>query len=55
MGMILAMAAMRLDDDYVTASEVLAADPAKDIIQTSDPTAYEWAPYRLLLLIKRVP
>ena len=53
--MLLPIAAMRLDDDDVTAFEVLAADTAKDIIQTSDPTPYEWAQYRLRLLIKRLP
>jgi hypothetical protein len=55
MGSIRAIAAMPLDDDDVTASEVLAADPAQDLIPTSDPTASAWAQYRLRLLRKRLP
>jgi hypothetical protein len=54
-GSVLAIAAMGLDDDDRTAFEVLAADPAQDIIQPSDPTAHERAQYRFRLLIKRVP
>jgi hypothetical protein len=43
MGVVLAIAAMGLDDDDVPACEILATDPAKDIIQTPDPTAHERA------------
>jgi len=55
MRVILAIAAMGLDDDDVTAFEVLAADTAKDIIQTPDPTAHERAQYSFRLLRKRFP
>jgi hypothetical protein len=55
MSMILAIAAMGLDDDDVTAFEVLAADPAEDVIQAPHPTAYARTQHRLRLLIKRVP
>jgi len=41
MGIVLAIAAMRLDDDNVTAFEVLAADTAKAIIYTPAPTPHE--------------
>src|SRR6187397_2167930 len=55
MRVVLTIAAMGLDDDDVTAFEVLAADTAKDIIQTSDPTAHERAQYSVRLPIKRLP
>ena len=53
--MILAITAMGLDDDDVTAFEVLAADPAEDVIQAPHPTAHEGTQHRLRLLIKRFP
>jgi hypothetical protein len=55
MGIVLAIAAMGLDDDDVPAFEGLAANPAKDIIQTPHPTTHERAPYCLRLLIKGLP
>ena len=55
MGIILAIAAMGLDDQNVAALEGAATDPAIDIIQTADATAHEWTQHRLRLLIKRFP
>ena len=55
MGIVLAIAAMGLDDDDVTAFEVLAADPAEDVIQAPHPTAHERTQHRWRLLIKSVP
>ena len=55
MGIVLAITAMGLDDDDVTAFEVRAADPAEDVIQAPHPTAHEWTQHRLRLLIKRFP
>ena len=39
----MSIAAMRLDDDDVTALEVLTTDTAEDIIQTPNPTPHEGA------------
>ena len=55
MGIVLAIAAMGLDDDDVTAFEVLAADPAEDVIQAPHPTAHARTQHCWRLLIKSVP
>ena len=52
---VLAMAAMGLDDDEGTAFAVLAADPAHDRIHTPAPTAPERAQESLRLPSKRLP
>jgi len=53
--MLLAIAAMRLDDHDVAAREGAATHPGKDIIQTASPTAHERTQQGLRLLIKRRP
>jgi hypothetical protein len=53
--MILAIAAMGLHDDDVTACERLATDSAKDIIETAHPTAHEGTQQGLGVLIKGGP
>ena len=55
MGVVLPMAAMRLDDDDVAAFEGSATDPAEDIIQAPHPTTHERTQHRLSLLIKCFP
>jgi hypothetical protein len=55
MGVVLPIAAMRLDDDDVAAFEGSATDPAEDIIQTPHPTPHERTQHRVGLLIKRFP
>ena len=52
--MLLAIAAMRLDDHDVAALEGAATDPAEAIIQTPDPTAHERTQHGFGLLIKRL-
>ena len=54
MGIVLAIAAMRLDDHDVAALEGAATDPAEEIIQTPDPTSHEWTQHGFRLLIKRL-
>ena len=55
MRVILPITAMGLDDDDGPAREGLATNPAKEIIQTSDPTAHEAAQQPASVLIKRRP
>jgi hypothetical protein len=55
MRVVLPITAMGLDDDDVTAREGLTTNPAKEIIQTSDPTAHEAAQQPASVLIKRRP
>src|SRR3989442_58017 len=55
MGIVLAIAAVGLDDHDVAALEGATTDPAKDIIQTADATAHERTQHRFRLLIKRFP
>ena len=52
MGIVLAIAAMGLDNHDAAALEGAATDSAKDIIQTADATAHERTQYRFRLLIK---
>ena len=55
MGILLAMAAMGLDNHDGAALEGAATDPALDIIQTADAAAQERTQHRLRPLIKRFP
>ena len=55
MGVVLAIAAMRLDDHDIAALEGATADSAEAIIQTPAPTAHEWTQHGCGLLIKRLP
>ena len=43
MGVVLAIAAVRLDDHDIAALEGAATDPAEAIIQAGDPTPHERA------------
>jgi hypothetical protein len=55
MRVVLAIAAMRLDNHNIAALERAATDSAEAIIQTPDPTAHERTQHCLGLLIKRLP
>src|SRR4029434_27686 len=54
MGVVLAVAAMGLDDHDIAPFERLATETAPDIIQAPDPTAYKRTQHVFGTLIKRV-
>jgi hypothetical protein len=52
--MVLAIAAMRLQDHDVATLKGTATDPAEAIVHTPDPTAHERTQHGCGLLIKRL-
>ena len=55
MGVVLAIAAMRLDHHDVATLERGATDPTEDIVSAPDPTTHEGTQYHSGMLIKRLP
>src|SRR6266704_595387 len=55
MRIVLPIAAMGLDNHDVAPLEIVAADPAIEIVQTADATAHKRTQHVVRLLIKRFP